>query len=357
MSSMHAHIYYNREGHVSRLLTGFHLLEKEGVLDCTLTENVNQMRPTLHSQIVEAHIDGKIIAFDMCDAFALNNENGRAYLAGVDLYFKRSYSREIDAGLTEEELAKIRPFGFDYLVTYPGNPIDTQPASVSSRAKQLLRQISGYEKSSYVDFFERPADRNDGKMKIIFMTRLWDPSEISLAENLAPELRSYREYMIEERKKINADRIRIVKELCRIYGKNFTGGIQESPFAVRECPDLIIPKQLTIRKTYLLKMQNSDICIGSMGLHKSTGWKTGEYVAASRAIVAERFAYSVPGNFAEGINYIPFDSADECLTAVEKLYHSPEKVYAMKKANEQYYRDYLRPEKQILNALRQCVSI
>ena len=354
---MHAHIYYNREGHVSRLLTGFHLLEKEGVLDCTLTENVNQMRPTLHSQIVEAHIDGKIIVFDMCDAFALNNENGRAYLAGVDLYFKRSYSREIDAGLTEEELAKIRPFGFDYLVTYPGNPIDTQPASVSSRAKQLLRQISGYEKSSYVDFFERPADRNDGKMKIIFMTRLWDPSEISLAGDLDPELRRYREYMIEERKKINRDRICIVRELRRIYGNAFAGGIQESPFAVRECPDLIIPKQLTRRKTYLLKMQSSDICIGSMGLHKSIGWKTGEYVAASRAIVAERFVYSVPGDFEEGKNYIPFDSAEECLTAVDRLCHSPEQVYAMKKANEQYYREYLRPEKQILNALRQCISI
>lgn len=104
-------------------------------------------------------------------------------------------------------------------------------------------------------------------------------------------------------------------------------------------------------------MKKSDICIGSTGLHKSIGWKTGEYVAAARAIVAERFQYQVTGNFEENINYIPFDSVDECLSAVEKLYHDPEAVYQMKLSNEAYYAKYLRPEKQIFNALNQCMSV
>ena len=156
---MHADIYYNCSGHVSRLMTGFHLLEQEGVLNCKFIENVNSLRPAPHDQLVEAHIGDKIIAFDMSDAFALNNERGRKYLSGVDLYFKRSYSREIDEGLSVEELSKIRPYGFDYLVTYPGNPVDGKPRGIAGHLKHALRLISGYDKSMYVDFFERPAEK------------------------------------------------------------------------------------------------------------------------------------------------------------------------------------------------------
>lgn len=51
-------------------------------------------------------------------------------------------------------------------------------------------------------------------------------------------------------------------------------------------------------------MRRSDICIGSTGLWDSIGWKTGEYVAAARAVVNERFVYEVPGGFREGVNYL-----------------------------------------------------
>lgn len=37
-------------------------------------------------------------------------------------------------------------------------------------------------------------------------------------------------------------------------------------------------------------MHDTDICIGSMGLHKSIGWKTGEHIAASKAIINEKYS-------------------------------------------------------------------
>ena len=100
-------------------------------------------------------------------------------------------------------------------------------------------------------------------------------------------------------------------------------------------------------------MKKADICIGTMGVHRSIGWKIGEYIAAARAIVAERFEYIVPGNFDDGKHYIPYDTVDECCEAVSNLYENPALVYEMKKANEEYYLNYLKVERQLLNAFKE----
>ena len=121
-------------------------------------------------------------------------------------------------------------------------------------------------------------------------------------------------------------------------------------FSEKVCPDLILSKPMVRKKAYIDRMKKTDICIGSMGLHRSIGWKTGEYVAAARAIVSERLEYVVPGNFNDGHHYIPYDTSDECLEAVASLYTNPSMLYEMKKANEEYYSQFLIIEQQILNA-------
>ncbi len=98
-------------------------------------------------------------------------------------------------------------------------------------------------------------------------------------------------------------------------------------------------------------LHQCDICIGTMGLHESIGWKTGEYVAAAKAIVNERFHYQVTGDFAEGVNYLPFETAQECIAAVQQLVEDPRKLYEMKRANEAYYRRWLKPEVLVKNTL------
>lgn len=275
----HIDLYYNKEAHISRLLTGFHLLQNKGVFSIDFIENTDNHRHTPHPQVVEAVVNERIIAFDMCDAFALNNPKGQEYLSKVELYFKRSYAVDIDQGLSSEELSKIRPFGFDYYATYPKNPIDVH-TNLISRCLKCAKDILGYNKCMYVDAFEGHADFKDN-LSILFMTRLWDPNEISLEGNLSHELRAYREYMIEERIKINTDRIALVQNLRKLYGSAFFGGIQDSTFSRKKCPDLILPRFQIQKKAYLNRMKRSDICIGSTGLHKSIGWKTGKYVAAA----------------------------------------------------------------------------
>jgi len=65
-----------------------------------------------------------------------------------------------------------------------------------------------------------------------------------------------------------------------------------------------VTSNLSNRRNYLEVMKQSDICISSMGLHQSIGWKTGEYIAASKAIINESFHYKVVGDFQIGKNYL-----------------------------------------------------
>lgn len=347
-------VIYHKAQHISRLLTGFHLLEKSGEVKCNYFEDLNNQYNLPQNEVVEVQMSGKRIAFDMGDRMSLHHSEGKDYLEKVDAYFARSYEQRFVDTITGHLRAKIKPFGFDYYVTYPGNPADILASGFKSRIMHLARHISGYDKCMRVEAFEREPDYKKDGIKIIFMTRLWDPGEINLQEAVPEDVRQYREYMVYERNKINAERIEIVKQLQKRYGDAFTGGIQYSDFANKMCPDILIPKELTRKKVYLDKMQSSDICIGSAGLHHSIGWKTGEYVAASRAIVAERFYYQLPGNFKEGVNYSPFDTVDQCLEAVEGLFSRPDAIYKMKMENHNYYINALRPEIQIMNAFNQC---
>lgn len=346
-------IYFRKRDSISRLITGFYLLDKSRQLNCVFIEN-NNIIDIPSEDIVEARIDGKRIAFDMGDRSMLNHAMGVRYLQEVDMYFERSHEPKLKNALPFDVQWKVRPFGFNYYTTYPGNPVDNSPHTVTQKLKNAARIISGYRRCTYVDAFEKKADYKSSDLKIIFAARLWDPSEIVLDKNLPRDILDYRKHMIEERNIINRDRIEIIRALKKEYPNAFSGGIQESTYALKQCPDIILPLALTRKKVYINNMQNADICVGSTGLHRSIGWKTGEYIASSRAIVAERLQYHVPGDFEEGTNYIPFDNAQACIDAVHRLYNDPDAVYRMKKANELYYSQYLRPEKQITNALKQC---
>lgn len=350
-------VFYGRHASVSRLLSGFNILGRSGALDVSFIENINNFRnvPEGSMQIVEAEIDGKIIAFDLGDRWVLCDQSGKDYLNRVDAYFARDYSNKTDIVTPEifVDNKKVQPFGFNYYSTFPGNPID-RPSSPLRRISKKIKDFSGYLQCTYPEYFEGRADWKENGITIIFMARLWDDSAIKLDKNLPRDVYAYREYMIEERQRINADRIEIMRRLKREYGNAFQGGMFQDSFSENRCPDLVVPKSFVKKKNYIDKMKNSDICIGTMGLHRSIGWKTGEYVAAARAIVAERFEYVVPGGFDDGKHYIPYDTMDECLNAVDKLYSNPALLYEMKKANEKYYLEYLKPDRQILNAFLQA---
>lgn len=334
---------YSNSPHISAILTGFLMLKKQRKISLDI-EKTAKPDTLPHEHIVFAEIDGMRIVFDEADGYLCKKDVDLSnYIGSVDFYFKRSFSAKKNIDLISEGVRdRVYPLGFNYHVTYPNNPIDREIGRRHKIRNYFSNQCTEHYFLPHV--FEGKANHIIRDPQIIFMARLWNP-EIETT------------FPVSELEYINSMRIRIIRELREKYGKNFIGGVKKDSYSLKTCPDIVMDDKYTDRKAYIKTMKKADICIGSIGLHESIGWKTGEYVAAARAIVNERFRYEVPGGFEEGKNYLAFASAKECLKYVDLLYSNKDEIYNMKSANEKYYREYLRPDKQVGNAIRIAMGI
>lgn len=322
--------------HNCQIITGFLRLEEQGQAVEITDISRNAANPFYDLPVVLAEYRGKRIVYDLWDGYQ-NPEGMQKGLDACDFYFKRSFSAEKNAALFPADAEKMYPLGFNYHVTHRKNPIN-EPLW-----KSMLKPLLGRTPDRYfvTEVFEGSApQKGDGPVKILFLTQLWDDQD----PTLPPELNH-------ERTLINEMRVEIIRALRRQYGDAFVGGLNNCGLSRRLAPELIVPANYTERRKYLKLLHSCDICIGSMGLHESIGWKTAEYVAAAKAIVNENFHYSVPGNFDQGRNFLAFSTAPECIDAVQQLVESPEMLYAMKLANEDYYRNFLKPEVLVKNSL------
>ena len=323
--------------HISQIITGFLMLRQQGwdveIQDCSR----DCKNPFFDLPVALAQYRGKRLVYDLWDGYQ-NPEGMRLGLETSDLYFKRSFDPERNKRLFPEYAERMYPLGFNYHVTCPGNPIN-EPLWRDA-AKRLTGRAP--ERCFPPEVFEGAVRPKDGPVKILFLTQLWDTDDprISRADNL-------------EREEINAMRIEILRTLRQRFGSSFIGGLNAANARLSRvlAPELIVDARLTQRRRYLQTVHECDICIGTMGLYESIGWKTGEYVAAAKAIVNERLHYVPTGDFAAGKNYLPFDSARECVAAVEQLAGDPEARLRMQQANRDYYQRYLRPDMLVKNTL------
>lgn len=321
-----------RTPHLCSVLTGFVMLEKQG----RLKPKINGGADLPMKGLMEVLVDGKRLAYDMLDGYNYTSEDEiNAYLETCDYFFKRSFSTELNGKIFPTNSSKIYRWGFNYLTTCDGNNyFNNDPDKRLIETINLFRGRKPLKYFTY-DKFEKEPDYS-GEPKILFMTRLWDRSQTS-EKNLDG---------------INSMRIELVKALRKEYPNNSVSGIYDGLSARKICPELILPSGVTNRSRYLETMKSADICIASTGLHGSIGWKTGEYIAASRAIVSEKMNYEVTGDFEIGRNFLEFGSVDECMSRIDFLVKNPDKIYEMKKNNRRYYQNYLRPDVQISNSLK-----
>lgn len=320
--------------HISQILCGFNELNKSGEFKVVFEDcSEEAQRIYTDMSIVRVEYKGKVIIYDLMDGY-IGPYMIKDLLEKCDFYFKRSFSERQNEQFGELK-AKMFPLGFNYHLTYSGNPLND--GFIKRFIKLFLRRES-FDPFTQKRFECEPKFK-DKDIKILFLTRLWDPKEC------------VHENYIEERKKINEERIALIRALRERYGSNIVAGLNDSPLSRELAPDLIVSDKYTKRKNYLKLMKASDICIASTGLHGSIGWKTAEYVAASKAIVSEPFNYEVTGNFVSGENYLEFSGIKECLDALDALSSSPEKLYEMKLKNHEYYKRYLAPVELVKRSL------
>lgn len=328
---------FNRSIHCAQLFTGLHLLSRKGLISTVLEDHTHDEKYPYKTAIAEIVYRGKVVAFDMLDGYN-NIEAIKWFYNNSVFYFKRSFSKKLNDlyGLDEN---RVFPWGFNYHVSYVGNPCEGPLVSV---IKELSKICLAKETNSYFckRVFEEIPLYKTNDIKILFYSRLWLPSD-SLSDDLNCE-----------RERINSQRIELVRKLKEAFSDCFHGGVEASNLAKTIAPDICLPSIETSRREYLIKMHKSDICIATTGLHNSIGWKMGEYVAAAKGIVSEPLFYEVPGQFNKGINYLEFSSVEECIESVRFLHDNPDRLYAMKCHNYDYYRSYLEPAVMMLNSIK-----
>ena len=306
--------------HNQQILTGLSMLGFNIIEDDNLPKT-----------LIIAKIADKQIAYDMQDGWT-SFELDERFLAWVhqsDVYCRRSLdNRKFKYGELAWKMHSLAPNYHCYNSTiktlvYPG---------IKERLLSFRQCDVSYDRFESVE--------NDfGNGKIIFLTRLYDPRS-SEVEN---------EKIAEERIMLNAMRIKLIQVLKQEYGKRALCGLSRDSYSLKKAPDLVLNRVFTYKPLYLREMKRASICVSTLGLHQSNGWKFAEYIAAGKAIVTERPIYEIPYAM-PGENYLPFDDINGCIQHIDQLIRNQSLRMNMQYLNQNYYHRHLRPDKVILDS-------
>ncbi|MDN5211554.1 hypothetical protein QQ020_05815 [Fulvivirgaceae bacterium BMA12] len=352
MEGLHCRLICNSASeHLNQLYTGFGELNHQGIIEVSLQKGPHYISSNYLKPYLKVVVNGQFtILYDNSDGYELIYPE----LDDIDFYFKRSFFPEYVQKLTDGH--KIYPLGFNYEVysehdqalkraLWSNNLKDFFKSYVrASKPLSKLLKVESSIATSHFKYFEGQPKSTDRPL-ILFMARLWEPSKVSSSKSKS------------EREEINHLRATCIRTLRKEFGELFVGGLANTDFAVKQYPDCVLNQKNMARKAnYLKLMHNASICIATTGLMGSVGWKMAEYIAGAKAIVSEKNYYEFPGDFKEGCNFLSFEKLEDCIENVAYLVDNPLKRLEMMKANQSYYRQFLRPDQLVLNSLKRVLD-
>ena len=325
--------------HFWQILSGFLLLQEQKQVTLTINYGAYQK----YNTVAEATINQIPVAYDINDAAVINEE----IYSRVQFYFKRMC---LKADLDTHP--KLHPLGFNYLCYTKGWDF----FKINHRLLPLFKKVSlqrfrylpwvpeflGWEDSipsSNYKIFE--TDNIDRQFLIQYSTRLWRWGNTK------------NPVWIAERKRLNGERIELVRLLKNNFKGMYFGGIQNGSLVLEMAPDVVLDKKAYDKKSYVNNLKKSTIGIVTPGLEDSIAWKFGEYVATGMAILCtpEFLKYALPGEFREIKNFLIFNSPEECVEKICSLQKSKFALQQMMQANIDYYKKYLKPDKLVGNTI------
>jgi hypothetical protein len=345
-------IVHSNEPHLAQLHTGLAMLAQQGKIrlaykfgDFRWGANlISRNKPPVCGLYIV--IDGQGLAyFDLRDGAGLD-----AHALGIaDLYFKRSYSLETTPF---QHRHKVIPLGLNYEV-YPDAPgVNDFKRLMAHRrfSRPFLRACAQFASQlSDLPFVYVPKVSHlradpapEMEPRVLFMVRAWDPEQ---EKDLPPAVK-------DDRRTINEMRAACIRLLRKTHGELFTGGFAHTPYAIKHYKDVLLKyPELARQDRYVSLIKKHAICIATTGLHGSVGWKFGEYVACSRAIVSETLQFLPPEGYVQGQHFLDFSTPDECVNATESLMSDPVLRSTLMNNNRDYYQKHLTPDALVWRAL------
>lgn len=340
MKKILVEIEYNNLPHLSQIYTGLNILATRKVINLKYLKKSE----VTNKPVVTAFINSKCkVIIDTLDGFNwIDNasiDKNLDYFAthfDCDYYFKRSYHKLLnDYNFSKRN---ILPLGFNYHMKH-----EQESYNPLNKMKNLVYKMTNSTNLTldYSEFESYPLKNQENK--ILFLARLWQPEDVK-NENLQ-----------RERELINNVRIESIRKCRKEFGDMFTGGLQHTDYAEKIAKDLIVPNIKTSKLEYIKTIKSHNICISTLGLHKSNGWKIAEYVAASRAIISEPLYFEVE-NFEENYNYLKFHTSDDLIEKIYLLMNNKQQQFSIMENNYKFYQTQLRPDSLLLNVINQSLN-
>ena len=318
--------------HTSQLFSGLAMLQDAGMIRVTFKAG-HELRAD--EPLVRLQVNNKVLVFDLSDNPTLYSDT---WLQRSDLYFKRMLTEAL-----QQTNSRLHPYGLNYPVFHEHDRMVYRAYLTKNRKRwmyallrsnrflsKVLNINLSYANNLVHQFEDTPHAEADPR--IIFYTRLWNPDSAK------------QEWKKKERFVINQMRVDLVLRLRKEFGDRFIGGIQRDNLSVRVAPDALVKSDDEVFKgNYLKKLRQASIGIATPGLEGSVGFKLAEYVAMSKAIVTTPVNCIIPGNFTNQ-HYLTYTTPEQCIEQCGKLVDDLELRESLMVNNNNYYKNYLRPD-------------
>lgn len=350
---------YSQLAHVWQIYTGLGLLSLCGAIDLDVKPpSAGPGLASLADRTPQDLMGVAVVLNDSCKVFFDMRDDGglpENVVAESDLYFKRSYRQ---ADIPERWRAKVRPWGLNTEVHLDERDWWRLPPPRPPRPALIRRVMHCWNSAVPIpalavdrsrfclptDAMLRCAPPLQLAPRVLFMTRAWDPDDNG-GWAIPPQQR-------EQWLALNRMRAEIVVRLRRELGPAFTGGLERSAYALRHHGAAVLEDRTLSKKLhYLRALREHPICVTSIGLHHSNGWKLAEYLAMSRAIVTERLHYEVPYGLAAGTHYLDYEDPQGCVDRVLQLVGDAALRVRLMKSAQDWYAEHGAPDRVMAHAL------
>ena len=212
------------------------------------------------------------------------------------------------------------------------------PREVIGWARQDADQSKQFILSPAADAFEKVPEE-PAEPVVLLQTRVWEPGEMDPAHT----------------QRINEERAVLVRLLRSEFRDHFVGGLAPTPHARQAYPELVTTLS-TKRSSYAALIGRCLVCIYVRGVHDSIAFKSAEYLAASRCVIAESLVNQIPNPLVEGVNFLGFNTPEECVAACRRVLEDTDLQRRMREANYKYYSEHVEPRAHALSLLDRALD-
>jgi hypothetical protein len=263
------------------------------------------------------------------------------------LYFKRTFVQSDVDALPGNLRPRVHPGGVTFACMAAG--VRMAPFAQALRLmvnpglregrRRMARRLVDYARIPALEGFIAPPSA--GKRGVVlFQTRVWEDSEV-------PEPDSAEE--------VNGQRVALVRTLRAAFGDRFVGGLLPTPMALERWPELVTRRGAD-QPSYLRLIREAAVAVYSRGLHHSTAYKLGEYMAASCAVVSDPIRSILPAPLNPGVHFAPYSTTDECAAQCDRLLTWPEARMELRVASHDYFSREIRPDSRMSRVITMALA-